>query len=63
MRAVIQRVSKASVIVEGEKISEIKRGLLILLGIAISDCSDKVSASMKSLASLMRQKAVGSLRY
>ena len=63
MRAVIQRVSKASVIVEGEKISEIKRGLLILLGIAISDCADKVSASMKSLASLMRQKAVGSLRY
>lgn len=37
MRAVIQRVKKASVIVEGEKISEIEKGLLIFLGVTIED--------------------------
>lgn len=33
MKAIIQRVSKASVTVEGKKITSIKTGLLILLGI------------------------------
>lgn len=37
MRAVIQRVSQASVIVEGQEIGRIGRGLLILLGISTSD--------------------------
>jgi D-tyrosyl-tRNA(Tyr) deacylase len=37
MRACIQRVSKARVIVEGEVTGEIDRGLLVLLGVASSD--------------------------
>ena len=37
MRAVIQRVSEASVRVEGEEISRIGRGLLVLLGVSRTD--------------------------
>ena len=37
MRAVIQRVSQASVSVDGEEISRIGHGLLILLGVANGD--------------------------
>ncbi|ALM09007.1 D-tyrosyl-tRNA(Tyr) deacylase [Sediminicola sp. YIK13] len=37
MRAIIQRVSKASVTVDGEVISKIDNGLLILLGIEEAD--------------------------
>lgn len=37
MRAVVQRVTKASVTVDGEKISEISDGLLVLLGISKDD--------------------------
>lgn len=37
MRAVIQRVSRASVSVDGEKVSSIAKGLLVLLGVAEND--------------------------
>lgn len=37
MKAVIQRVSKASVTIEGEKVASIESGLLILLGIVDDD--------------------------
>lgn len=37
MRVVIQRVTKASVIIKGEVYSSIGRGLLILLGIEVDD--------------------------
>ena len=37
MRAVVQRVSRAQVAVNGEIAGQIGRGLLVLLGIAISD--------------------------
>jgi len=40
MRAVIQRVQKASVSIEGEKMSSIETGLLILLGIEESDLQE-----------------------
>lgn len=43
MRAVIQRVSKASVIVEGKLISEIAKGLLILLGIEDADSQEDIT--------------------
>ena len=33
MKAVIQRVSQASVTIEGKKVSEISKGLLVLVGI------------------------------
>ncbi|WP_147676180.1 D-aminoacyl-tRNA deacylase [Algibacter pacificus] len=37
MKSVIQRVTKASVTIEGEKVADIKNGLLILLGIVSED--------------------------
>ena len=40
MRAVIQRVSEASVVVEDEKVANIQQGLLVLLGIEIEDIKE-----------------------
>lgn len=37
MRAVVQRVLRASVLVQGELVAAIDRGLLILLGVAATD--------------------------
>ncbi len=37
MRALVQRVSEAAVIVDGEEVARIGRGLLILLGVRNDD--------------------------
>ena len=37
MRAVVQRVSSASVTVSGEIVGQIKAGILVLLGVSVSD--------------------------
>jgi len=37
MRALVQRVSQAAVDVEGERVSQIGPGLLVLLGVSIDD--------------------------
>ena len=37
MKAVIQKVSSAETIVDGELVSSIKKGVVIFLGIAIDD--------------------------
>jgi D-tyrosyl-tRNA(Tyr) deacylase len=42
MRAVVQRVSRASVSVGGEVVGRIDRGLLVLLGVAEHDTQDDV---------------------
>lgn len=42
MRALIQRVCRASVSIDGQKISEIGRGLLVLLGVEDADTSQDV---------------------
>ena len=49
MRAVVQRVSRAAVTVEGEVVGSIGRGLLVLLGVSADDdeaaalyCVDKI---------------------
>ncbi|MCG2460545.1 D-tyrosyl-tRNA(Tyr) deacylase [Flavobacteriaceae bacterium F89] len=42
MRAVIQRVSKASVVVKGKLISQIGNGLLVLLGIETTDDQEDI---------------------
>ena len=42
MKAVIQRVTKASVTIEGEKVANIENGLLILLGIVNDDEQDDI---------------------
>ncbi|MBQ6504907.1 MAG: D-tyrosyl-tRNA(Tyr) deacylase [Flexilinea sp.] len=52
MRAVIQRVTRASVTVDGNRVSEIKDGLLILLGIGTDDNEDIARAMTKKIAAL-----------
>ena len=42
MKAVIQRVTKASVTIEGEKVASISQGLLVLLGIVDEDTSEDI---------------------
>ncbi len=37
MRAVVQRVASASVVVDGEVVGQIERGLLVLLGVGTDD--------------------------
>src|SRR6478672_7309878 len=43
MRALIQRVSQATVIVGGEKIAEIKTGLLLFIGIEDADTTEDIT--------------------
>lgn len=52
MRAVVQRVSRARVIVEGKVTGEIGRGLLVLLGIAREDSSAAASYLANKVANL-----------
>ncbi|MFT5737411.1 MAG: D-tyrosyl-tRNA(Tyr) deacylase [Maribacter sp.] len=52
MRAVVQRVSSASVTVEGEVISVIKTGLLVLLGITEEDGTDDMQWLIRKIANL-----------
>lgn len=52
MRAVIQRVTEAKVTIEGRVKGEIKEGLLVLLGIAVSDTSRTVDWMCNKIANL-----------
>lgn len=52
MKAVIQRVSKASVTIDEKKVSEIQKGLLILLGIEHTDDSTDVEWLSKKIVNL-----------
>ncbi len=52
MRAVIQRVSHASVTIEGEVKSSIQQGFLILLGVCDEDTMEDVEWLVKKIANL-----------
>ena len=52
MKAVIQRVREASVTVEGEVVSSIGHGLLVLLGVANGDDSAKADWMVRKIAQL-----------
>ncbi|MDT4952428.1 MAG: D-aminoacyl-tRNA deacylase [Acidobacteriota bacterium] len=52
MRAVIQRVTSARVIVEGENVGEIGSGLVVLLGIASDDALQDVKYLVEKIACL-----------
>ncbi len=52
MRILIQRVSKASVTVEGQTISSIGKGLLILLGIGHGDGEEQAKFLAEKVANL-----------
>src|SRR5215469_11156025 len=52
MRAVVQRVSRARVIVDGEVAGEIREGLVILLGVGRDDTSAIVALMAERIANL-----------
>lgn len=52
MRAVIQRVKQASVVIDGEVVGEISQGLLVLLAVHVNDTSDKVEKMAGKLLKL-----------
>lgn len=52
MRIVVQRVSEAKVIVEGQIISEINTGLLILLGIEVADTDEDIEWLVKKILNI-----------
>ena len=52
MRALVQRVSSASVTVDGEEVSRIGRGLLVLLGVGRGDgeeAADRIARKLRAL--------------
>lgn len=52
MKAVIQRVSQASVTIEGEKVADIQNGLLILVGFEDSDNQEDIDWLSSKIANL-----------
>lgn len=52
MRVVIQRVSEASVTIEGIKTADIQKGLLILVGIEDADTNDDINWLCAKIAKL-----------
>ncbi|MGI8837341.1 MAG: D-aminoacyl-tRNA deacylase [Pyrinomonadaceae bacterium] len=44
MRAVVQRVTRAKVTIEGETVGEIQKGLVVLLGVARDDAEIDAAA-------------------
>lgn len=52
MKTVIQRVSHASVTVEGKRISSINKGLLILVGVVPDDQEENAAVLAKKIAAL-----------
>ncbi|WP_394750768.1 D-aminoacyl-tRNA deacylase [Spongiimicrobium salis] len=52
MRAVVQRVSKASITVDEQEISRIQNGLLILLGIENEDTTEDILWLSRKIANL-----------
>lgn len=52
MRAVIQRVSRAQVIVEGNVTGEIAAGVVVLLGVGSEDTSEDVAYITEKIANL-----------
>ena len=52
MRAVVQRVTRASVTVDGKVIGEIRNGLVVLLGVARDDTEKDASYLVEKIAAL-----------
>ncbi|KOY52162.1 D-aminoacyl-tRNA deacylase [Polaribacter dokdonensis] len=52
MRVVIQRVSEASVTIDGKKVAEIRKGLLVLLGITDADTQEDIDYLVRKTANL-----------
>ena len=52
MRVVIQRVSKASVVINNAEVASIKKGLLVLLGIVNEDTKEDINWLTRKIANL-----------
>lgn len=52
MKIVIQRVSKASVTINEQKVADIKNGLLVLLGIVNEDAQEDINWLVRKVANL-----------
>jgi len=52
MRAVVQRVTRASVTIDGKVVGEIENGLVVLLGIARDDTKDDADYLVAKIAAL-----------
>ncbi|CAI8398164.1 MAG: D-aminoacyl-tRNA deacylase [Flavobacterium sp. SCGC AAA160-P02] len=52
MKAVVQRVSKASVTIDGKIVAAIQKGVLVLLGIEAEDTEDDIHWLSKKIANL-----------
>ncbi|MEL0455809.1 D-aminoacyl-tRNA deacylase [Flavobacteriaceae bacterium SZ-1-7] len=52
MKVVVQRVSKASVTIDGSKVASIEKGLLILLGIVDDDTQEDIKWLSNKIANL-----------
>lgn len=52
MKTVIQRVSKASVTIENQKVADIKNGLLVLVGIVDEDTQEDIDFLVRKIANL-----------
>ena len=61
MRAVIQRVKEASVTVEGDVISRIEKGFLILLGIEVDDSAVDIVWLAKEIGKKIQTGTFGAM--
>lgn len=52
MRALVQRVSRAAVDVEGERVAQIEAGMLVLLGVAVGDGAEECDKLADKVAKL-----------
>lgn len=52
MRAVVQRVTRARVVIDGETVGEVGRGLLVLLGVTHDDTAETASWLADKIAGL-----------
>lgn len=52
MKAVIQRVSEASVTIEGKKVADIQKGLLVLIGIEAASTTEDICWLTSKIANL-----------
>ncbi|MBJ23008.1 MAG: D-tyrosyl-tRNA(Tyr) deacylase [bacterium] len=64
MRAVVQRVSRASVDVDGERISQMGEGLLVLVGVGLRDTDrDAVDLARKVVGLRIFEDAEGKMNH
>ena len=52
MKAVIQRVSRSSVTIDGEVVSSIGNGLLVLLGVGYEDTGDDIAWLVRKISQM-----------